>query len=183
MNFRAIFVAAAMILTPMMSHAVTVPVPSTDPTSPNELSAGVYRYDVDFFDGAAGQTLDFIFINDTASSAVLSIASGTIAQLTAFFTGGVELEWIGSGQSDSVAGVSGGDSSIGPVLSSILGSEATDTLRLTFGDVEEAVSGGLANIDFQVFATPVPVPAGILLMGTALAGFGVARRRKPKKSV
>lgn len=37
---------------------------------------------------------------------------------------------------------------------------------------------GTGTFDFQLRATPVPVPAGILLMGTALAGFGVMRRRK-----
>ena len=35
-----------------------------------------------------------------------------------------------------------------------------------------------ATYDFTLIATKVPVPAGVLLMGTALAGFGVMRRRK-----
>lgn len=37
-------------------------------------------------------------------------------------------------------------------------------------------------LDVNISVSQVPVPAGILLMGTALAGFGVARRRKDKKA-
>lgn len=45
----------------------------------------------------------------------------------------------------------------------------------SFGcDDDDACS---ARVDGTIRATPVPVPAGILLMGTALAGFGIMRRK------
>mmetsp|Transcript_8748 Transcript_8748/g.19436 ORF Transcript_8748/g.19436 Transcript_8748/m.19436 type:complete len:154 (+) Transcript_8748:134-595(+) len=39
-----------------------------------------------------------------------------------------------------------------------------------------------AIASFSTTTTTVPLPAGVLLMGTALAGFGVMRRRKDKKA-
>ena len=36
------------------------------------------------------------------------------------------------------------------------------------------------DTNFDLIIEPVPLPAGILLMGTALAGFGVMRRRKQR---
>jgi hypothetical protein len=69
------------------------------------------------------------------------------------------------------------------------------TLAVTSDDIDGSVSvaladpfsmtivtvikaGTTASYDATLITTPVPVPAGILLMGTALAGFGVMRRRK-----
>lgn len=54
---------------------------------------------------------------------------------------------------------------------------------LEYFDSVEFVSTGVNAFEFaNVSATPVPLPAGVLLMGTALAGFGVMRRRQNKKS-
>jgi hypothetical protein len=46
-----------------------------------------------------------------------------------------------------------------------------------------ATNGAYVSVDFIGPAiSPVPLPAGALLMGTALAGFGALRRRKTTKS-
>lgn len=55
----------------------------------------------------------------------------------------------------------------------------TDPITVTTNFVSTV---GGSTFDFALKVTPVPVPAGILLMGTALAGFGVMRRRKDKKA-
>ena len=76
--------------------------------------------------------------------------------------------------------------------------------RLTFGTFDQMVYGngsvilsgvsGMINFaadptqghinhdrfGYTISATPVPLPAGVLLMGTALAGFGVMRRQQKK---
>ena len=44
-----------------------------------------------------------------------------------------------------------------------------------------STQGADANISFSS-TTQVPLPAGILLMGTALAGFGVMQRRKKRQT-
>ena len=58
--------------------------------------------------------------------------------------------------------------------------------RFEIGDIfyltaafDDVLAAG-ADFDIRLEASPVPLPAGVLLMGTALAGFGVARRRKSK---
>ena len=43
---------------------------------------------------------------------------------------------------------------------------------------ESSTSATSFDGDVTITVQPVPLPAGVLLMGTALAGFGVARRRK-----
>ena len=59
------------------------------------------------------------------------------------------------------------------------------TLTVTWeGVTESSIGTGVLQADFEfdslVITSPVPVPAGVLLMGTALAGFGVMRRRKKR---
>ena len=44
--------------------------------------------------------------------------------------------------------------------------------------VTGATTDGIAGGEFNLHIAAVPLPAGVLLMGTALAGFGVLRRRK-----
>lgn len=77
------------------------------------------------------------------------------------------------------------------------GTEFKDTIDIGDGSFEYTISANLESAedlarvvvrwtgaapltDFDVRIQAVPVPAGVLLMGTALAGFGVMRRKKKK---
>ena len=72
-------------------------------------------------------------------------------------------------------GQGGKDFTAHGILSSAGFEDTKGTFEFSSNSTELLASFSASNI-----ATPVPVPAGILLMGTALAGFGVMRRRKQR---
>lgn len=131
----------------------------------------------DTFGGGETGPLTFTFVNTEATAARIVLSTGSITQNgpLAFFTGGASIDWTGAG---NVVSVAQGDTD-GGNLSFTLAAGASDTLTLSFGAAVDKT--GAPEIDFLV-ATVVPLPAGVLLMGTALAGFGVAARRKNRKA-
>ncbi|WP_165354765.1 VPLPA-CTERM sorting domain-containing protein [Tropicimonas sp. IMCC6043] len=78
--------------------------------------------------------------------------------------------------------VTSGDAGTGDaVVTTISYSSLFDAVEISNGTVGTStrnIGWGLDNI----MTTPVPLPAGVWLMGTALAGFGVASRRRRKAS-
>lgn len=127
--------------------------------------------------GTGPYTLSFEFENTGATLATIVVSSATILQLGGgTFIGGASVDWTASGH--NVVSASAGQTASGDV-SFELAAGATDTLVLSFDGVQE-FKGARPDIDF--FVSTVPVPAGALLMGTALAGFGVASRRKKRKA-
>lgn len=75
--------------------------------------------------------------------------------------------------------VGGGTITPATIATSVMGNAQTDLEAPFSMSIFTTVHAGVTtNYDATLTATPVPVPAGILLMGTALAGFGVMRRRK-----
>lgn len=175
MKLNAFITAAVLAAMPLMAGAATISTNIADAPTLNDVfgANNPYHFSGEFANEAAG-SISYVFENTTASSIVLSVAEGTVQQTAAgsFGAPGVVLSWA-AGESDTVdSGVNG---FIGPV-STFIAAGATDTLTVTWGAVS-----GITDIDFTVVST-VPVPAGVLLMGTALAGFGVMRRRKGKQN-
>jgi len=135
------------------------------------LSADLFQFDETFADGTPAGTLSFVFDNSSADDLLVGLSSASINQLgsASFFEGGASVAWDNAGL---IADAAQGATVSGNVTFN-LAAGASDTLVLDFGG-----AFGAPNIDFQVAASPVPLPAGMVLMGTAIAGFGVARRRK-----
>lgn len=140
-----------------------------------DILADEYQFQETFAAGSTGP-LSFLFENNSPTVTTIVISAGSIGQTPlVYFTGGASIDWATAG---NVTSASQGNSS-GGNLTFQLAANSSDTLVLTFGAAVEN-KGQQPDIDF--FVSTVPVPAGVLLMGTALAGFGVAARRKRRKS-
>ena len=147
------------------------------------LSGGFYGASFTTAD-AAGNAV-FNFINNTASSMILSIAdlSAVQSSLTNFFTGGVQAWWIGEeGNAISIAqGVAGGVNG----LSTLIAAGGIKTLVVSFGDpVKNGSTNSKLGFQVAVNSSVVPVPAALPLLASGLLGMGLlGRRRKAAKAV
>lgn len=177
-------VVAAMAI-PTASSAVTITSagvsgdfvcdgPFGEPAAQVDVLAGG-SFNAVFDDGDTGGTYCFDLVNSSDVSAMVTLVAASVAQLGsfAFFEGGVTTA---SGKSQLEFEVAEGESFNG-MFSFLLEAGESVVFDWTFGDVT-ASGFSKPDFDFTIAATPVPLPAGVLLMGTALAGFGFARRMK-----
>ena len=121
-------------------------------------------------------TRSFTFNNFNLTSQNLSLTVATVSALSEKFTGGLTFKWLGSGLSlvvgEALTNFSG-------TLDNLIAAGGSDTLVVAFGDPAiRRNSGGLANFTVSLDASPVPLPAGGLLLLGALGGLTALRRRK-----
>lgn len=170
MNIKSLAVAAVLGALPVAASAITLnPANNIADGGTYDLSGGPFNWDADFSDGDSGGSVSFTFNNDLSNVAETE-AAGTVLQFIGDFAGGVSASWSG-GDSDSVAS---GTSGMFYVATNIAFG-GSDSLMISWGDVT-----GNADIDFAVKTSVIPVPAGVILLGTALAGLGFARRSKQR---
>lgn len=190
MSFKSILQAGALafaaIAAPMTAQAVTITStgvagafecsgPGLTPAADIDVLAGA-SFDAVFDDGDAGGTYCFDLINTSASTVAVTLLATTVSQIpgVSFFAGGV------STYAPTVA-------ALNYTVAEGASFSANETFLIAAGDsiifdwtfgTATAAGGTKPEFDFQVFATPVPVPAAGLLLIGGLGGLAALRRRR-----
>ena len=197
MNLKTLIAAAAIVMAPITASAMTINFGQLDITGFAETrdltdavagdviaggqAADQAGIDVDFLNDDKGVVvnatgifaLEGIMLNDIADMTDIdfSAAPSTIYTVGIFtFTG---QEYIAFSQVEATIDTAGSKSfTVAGVLTG--GDYDPTDAYMSFTTQNSEVS-----VSFST-TTTVPLPAGVLLMGTALAGFGVMRRRKQR---
>lgn len=173
MKLKTLAIAAIVAVAPFAANAFSVnPSANIADGGSYEIANGPYYWDATFTGADGSGSVSFSFTNTTGSDAHLQIADGTVGQSNAGrFANGVTASWA-NGES---AFIPGSNTSVGGgwSISTFIADNATDVLTISWAGAQ----GFKSDIDFTIAA--VPLPAGVLLLGTALVGMGAfgARRK------
>lgn len=148
-----------------------------DNASTIDVMAGA-AFNATFADGDAGGNLCFNFTNTSTTAAVVTLAVATVNQLGDLwgFFGGVQLFSEQSAPAllwDVAQGVSDTE-----LFSFVIAAGGTIFFDWTYGEAYASNQFNLPQINFTVAASPIPLPAGGLLLLGAIGGLAVMRRRK-----
>ena len=158
MKLSTTIAAAAIATMPVVASAALVTI--LDGGTTLVTMGDVYQFDVVTNAGDFQHT--FTVASDSAG-----IASVSLNDIIAPFFDGVSVEW-------SVGGVVVANGGEDDLVSTTFTDPGSLTQLLTISWAEAPAD---STFDGAVSISSVPVPAGLLLMGTALAGFGVLRRK------
>ncbi len=178
MNFKTLVAAAAIAISPLVANAATfVEDGGTYSISPGDEFFGDVKKSeikkIDFWSVKFESTADPL--DAGASATIGDVVFKQFKDLTMWWISAND--WDGTEENLAAAAANALDSIAITPLQTSLATTFESPLNLdqylvvTWSDAKK-------NAAFDIEVTAVPLPAGILLMGTALAGFGVMRRRK-----
>lgn len=178
--FKSILVAAALIVSPMAAHAMTLSdsdltdMTFDDPAGVADFTSAtdVFRYGEVFNPGDAvnGNTADFEIRNNTGHLLKINVGQpATVNPGNGISPAATFALDLGGGFGAFVEVANGN-------LFASIANGASATLRILFGNIVQP----LTDVDVRISA--VPLPAGLLLFSTALAGLGFAARRRRKNA-
>lgn len=168
--FRMIVAAAAIATLPLTAGAVSTS-GNVSPGGTYDVFAKPYVFGAQFVESDVAGTYSFFFENTSATEQTVALSVATVNQFSDVFLGGITFTWVSGGDTHSVT--QGVDDKF--MLSTLLGANETDELRISWGDPQGGDDYG-PQFDFQLKAVPLPAPI-LLLMG-ALGGLGFVGRRK-----
>ena len=176
-SMKKLLLASAIVAAPGVASAVTV----TSSGITGDCLTGVCSIDVlagasfnaTFDDGDAAGNILVDLNNTSLTTQVVTLAVASVNQGGTFwgFRGGVEL-----GGGVASASIAEGENWSDSFTFNIAAGDVV-FFDWIYGDAY-ASGGAKPDIDFAVYASPVPVPAAVWLFGSGLIGLvGVARRR------
>ncbi len=179
---KTIIAAAAIAVMPMTAFAVSTNGSLTEGATVQINQNGFNETFSAVFENDAEGSFSFFLENPNAGGSWLTVAFNNVLQTisgvnNALFTNtfsnitgetyAVKFEFVNSGDFFTVAT---GESVSDVFLSTYISGGETEEFRVTYGAATKS-----PQLDFVLQA--VPLPAGALLLGTALVGLGFARRR------
>lgn len=158
---------AAIMLAPAMASATTIVVEGGGPydVTSDTLFTGIV---ISFAGGPGTYTVDFV--SPGAAIAAIADAAVTTADIDTIFTD-LTMSWL-DGASLNTLVLSPGIDTLSTVFSGAFLSQ-----RLQFSWTDSVQLAGF-GYDVSTAPAPVPLPASVLLLGAALAGLGLLRRRR-----
>lgn len=183
-----IALAGAVALSPAAASAVTV----TQTNVVGDPFVGIATIDVlsgasfnaTFEDTDIAGAAKFNLYNSSATTAAVTFVVTTVTQcvLSCGFTGGAFIDLNDNMTFDGAPEIfvsenNGGLGGFTTMFQFLIGAGGTTYFDFIYGD-PYANSGAKPEFDFTVEAALVPLPAGGLLLLTALGGLGLARRRR-----
>lgn len=163
---KTVLTAATLALSPLAALAATVSVSSNfDTATTATLSAlnSPYTINIDTDTDAGAFVQNYVF---TAGEAIRVTTTATANRFSAFTNQGA---FWSNDPAETLDGFSSNDEL---VFNMVAGEQLTLTVEW------DSVARNDQVFDVVVTVDPVPLPAGAVLMGSALAGLGLARRRK-----
>ena len=179
--FRTKILAAALTaatMLPLAAGASTLnPASNISNGGSYDMLSGPFFYGETFKNADAAGFRDFTFTNSNIAAMNLILTTATVNALAEKFSGGISFTWLTSGLNLIV---SQSATVFAGTLNNMIGAGSSDTLRIAYGDPMDRVAGhkGHATFNVNLDASPVPLPAGGLLLAGALAGIAALRRRK-----
>ena len=140
-----------------------------------DLLAGPYDFNAGFTDADTAGSFTFNFQNTSGSAILLSLVNATIGQSASlFFTGGVDTTFGALVHNTAEKALDAFS------LQALVNPGDLISLVFSFGDPVSPNAAG-PDIDFNIEASVVPLPAGLLLFLSGLFGIGFLGRYKVKR--
>lgn len=141
---------------------------------------GAYFFGEAFQRTDVAGTREFTFTNASAISQNMMLSTVTVTALSGMFANGISFEWLQSGASLSVGQRV---TNFADSLNNMIAANGSDTLRITFGDPRRRDANQLNDtvgyqVAFDGTVAAVPLPAGGILLISAIAGIAAMRRRR-----